>query len=200
MASLRGGSPIAATSWCFSALGLQGCNIAVTDHHWGNGALEGSQLAGARCVCSLAVPHQAGQVRALGLSARLHVFSLASAMSWLLQALIALKRDFQDVLAPDPGTPEHREALKQSIKERNDELAKPPGFRDEARLLWLTKRVLRLRIEVTQVVVTYIGLPQLLRTAVLAVAGGAPRPATDAPASCPAWGTCGALLPSHQTQ
>ncbi len=72
-------------------------------------------------------------------------------MSWLLQALVTLKRDFFDAIAPDPGTPEHLEALKQSIKERNDELAKPPGLRDEARLLWRTRRLLRLRTEASKV-------------------------------------------------
>ncbi|PRW56675.1 D-alanyl-D-alanine dipeptidase [Chlorella sorokiniana] len=51
---------------------------------------------------------------------------------------------------PAPGTPEHREALCRAQKERNDELGKPPGQRDEARLLELTKRVLRLRVEAGQ--------------------------------------------------
>lgn len=67
-------------------------------------------------------------------------------MSGWLQALAELLG-----IGPTPGTREHREVLFRSIKERNDELAKPPGRRDEARLLELSKRVLRLRIEAHQV-------------------------------------------------
>ncbi len=52
---------------------------------------------------------------------------------------------------PVPGTPEHREALFRAVKAKNDELAKPPEQRDEARLVELKKRVLRLRIEAIQV-------------------------------------------------
>lgn len=54
-------------------------------------------------------------------------------------------------LEPAPGTPEHREALFRAVKAKNDERAKPPGQRDEARLLELCKRVLRLRIQTMQV-------------------------------------------------
>ena len=50
-----------------------------------------------------------------------------------------------------PGTDERLEVLFRARKERNDELGKPPGQRDEARLLELTKRVLRLRAEWAQV-------------------------------------------------
>ena len=67
-------------------------------------------------------------------------------MSWVLQGLARLF-----IGEPTPGTPEHREALFRCIKERNDELAKPPGQRDEARLLELSKRVLRLRYQACQV-------------------------------------------------
>ena len=52
---------------------------------------------------------------------------------------------------PVPGTPEHREALFRAVKAKNDELAKPPEQRDEARLLQLKKRVLRLCVETLQV-------------------------------------------------
>lgn len=52
---------------------------------------------------------------------------------------------------PAPGTPEHREALFRVVKEINDERSKPPGQRDAARLLELTKRRLRLRIQALQV-------------------------------------------------
>ncbi|KAL4444312.1 hypothetical protein ABPG75_012049 [Micractinium tetrahymenae] len=54
---------------------------------------------------------------------------------------------------------EHREAFFRVVKERNDERAKPPGQRDEARLLELTKRQLRLRIEACQA-----KKPRLLRS------------------------------------
>lgn len=73
-----------------------------------------------------------------------------SAMSWLLQAL-AEWLGFEP--SPVPGTPEHREALCRVVKQVNDERAKPPGQRDEARLLELTKRRLRLTIPALQVVV-----------------------------------------------
>ncbi|KAL4444300.1 hypothetical protein ABPG75_012037 [Micractinium tetrahymenae] len=66
-------------------------------------------------------------------------------MSWVLHALAELLRS-----EPTPGTPEHREALFRAVKERNDERAKPPGRRDEARLLELEKRLLRLRIKAAQ--------------------------------------------------
>ena len=52
---------------------------------------------------------------------------------------------------PAPGTPEHREALLRAIKAENDEEAKPPGQRDELRLLELRKRSTRLTIEAAQV-------------------------------------------------
>ena len=68
------------------------------------------------------------------------------AMSGLLQALANMLG-----VEHTPGTPEHREALFRSIKERNDELAKPLGQRDQARLLEPSKRVLRLRIQACQV-------------------------------------------------
>ncbi|PSC74214.1 hypothetical protein C2E20_2651 [Micractinium conductrix] len=66
-------------------------------------------------------------------------------MSGLLQALANMLG-----VEHTPGTPEHREALFRSIKERNDELAKPLGQRDQARLLEPSKRVLRLRIQACQ--------------------------------------------------
>ncbi|PRW56998.1 D-alanyl-D-alanine dipeptidase [Chlorella sorokiniana] len=66
-------------------------------------------------------------------------------MPGLLQAL-ALALGFE----PAAGSPEHRELLYRARKERSDQLAKPPGQRDEARLLELTKRVLRLRAEAAQ--------------------------------------------------
>lgn len=67
-------------------------------------------------------------------------------MPGLLQALAGLLG-----IEPTPGTPEHRGALFRSVKEWNDELAKPPGQRDEARLLELSKRLLRFRIQSYQV-------------------------------------------------
>lgn len=67
-------------------------------------------------------------------------------MSWLLDTLTELLRS-----RPVPGTPEHKEAAYRAFKERSDERAKPPGQRDEARLLELDKRVVRLRIQSAQV-------------------------------------------------
>ena len=52
---------------------------------------------------------------------------------------------------PAPGTPEHREALCRAVKAKNDEQAKPAGKRDEAKLLELRKRVVRLTIQTVQV-------------------------------------------------
>ena len=52
---------------------------------------------------------------------------------------------------PAPGTPEHREAYFRAVKAKNDEQAKPAGQRDEAKLLELRKRVLRLGIQTVQV-------------------------------------------------
>lgn len=52
---------------------------------------------------------------------------------------------------PAPGSPEQREEYCRCVKARNDELRKPPGQRDEARVLQLTKRVLSLRILLCQV-------------------------------------------------
>ncbi|KAL4444303.1 hypothetical protein ABPG75_012040 [Micractinium tetrahymenae] len=75
-------------------------------------------------------------------------------MSWVLHALAELLRS-----EPTPGTPEHREALFRAVKERSDELAKPPGHRDESRLLELDKRVLRLNIKSCQA-----KKPRLLRS------------------------------------
>lgn len=67
-------------------------------------------------------------------------------MSGLLQALWSRLG-----IEPTPGSEEHREVVFRARKERNDERAKPPGQRDETRLLELTKRVLRLRAEWAQV-------------------------------------------------
>lgn len=62
-------------------------------------------------------------------------------LSWFLEILADLLRS-----EPIPGTPEHREAHFRVVKERNDERAKPPGERDETRLLELDKRVVRMRM------------------------------------------------------
>lgn len=49
-------------------------------------------------------------------------------------------------IPPVPDAPRHRDAMHRYMKERNEELAKPAGQRDSARLLQLTKRVLRMKI------------------------------------------------------
>ncbi|KAL4444327.1 hypothetical protein ABPG75_012064 [Micractinium tetrahymenae] len=56
----------------------------------------------------------------------------------------------EELFRPEPGTPEHREAVLRTVKQRSDERAKPSGQRDEARLLELDKRLLRLSIESRQ--------------------------------------------------
>jgi len=63
-------------------------------------------------------------------------------MSWVLQALARLLSG-----EPAPGTPEHRAALFRSVKERNEELSKPPEQRNQGRLLEVTQRNLRLRAQ-----------------------------------------------------
>lgn len=67
-------------------------------------------------------------------------------MSWFLHALTEWLRS-----ETVPGTPEHREAHARAFRERSDELRKPPGQRNEARVLELSKRCLRIRIRSCQV-------------------------------------------------
>ena len=55
-------------------------------------------------------------------------------------------------IPPLPGTFRYREAMHRCMKERNEELAKPAEQRDAARLLQLTKRVLAMRLEFSQVI------------------------------------------------
>lgn len=66
------------------------------------------------------------------------------ARAWLLEAASSL-------FGPIPGSRAHVDALFDTIKLRNDEMSKPAGQRDEARLLQLTKRVLRLVAERNEV-------------------------------------------------
>ena len=66
--------------------------------------------------------------------------ALERAASWLLEVLSWL-------FWPIPGSKVHDEAFCRAVKERNDELEKPEGERDEAVLLELTERMLRLQLE-----------------------------------------------------
>ena len=63
-------------------------------------------------------------------------------MSWLVDAVAEFLNG-----EPIPGTPAHREAVFQSVRERNAELTKPPEQRDTARVLEVTKRNMRLRAQ-----------------------------------------------------
>ena len=54
-------------------------------------------------------------------------------------------------IPPIPGTAKYRDALHRCMKQRNEELDKPAEQRDAARLLELTKRVLRMRINMFRV-------------------------------------------------
>lgn len=64
--------------------------------------------------------------------------------AWLLEAASLL-------FGPIIGSRAHVDALFDTAKLRNDELSKPAGQRDEARLLQLTKRMLQLTVERTEV-------------------------------------------------
>ena len=54
-------------------------------------------------------------------------------------------------IPPIPGSARYRDALNRCMKQRNEELDKPEEQRDAARLLELTKRVLRMRINMCRV-------------------------------------------------
>lgn len=62
------------------------------------------------------------------------------AVAWLLEAVSLL-------FGPNPGSQAHVDALFDTLKQRNEELSKPAEQRDEARLLQLTRRRLRLLAE-----------------------------------------------------
>ncbi len=71
---------------------------------------------------------------------------LERAASWLLEVLSWL-------FGPIPGSNAHLDAFDRVVKQRNDELEKPEGQgqKDEAVLLELTERMLRLQLERCQV-------------------------------------------------
>lgn len=68
----------------------------------------------------------------------------ARAPAWLLESLRWL-------FGPFPGSRAHLDLFYDTIRLRGEEARKPDGERDEARLLHLTKEMLRLRAERNQV-------------------------------------------------
>ncbi|PRW44894.1 DNA helicase exodeoxyribonuclease subunit A [Chlorella sorokiniana] len=74
--------------------------------------------------------------------------------TWQTHGALSRLRDLPPVLGEldpfDEALPLFPDWIKQTRKERNEELDKPASERDEARLLELTKRVLRLRAESAQ--------------------------------------------------
>lgn len=73
------------------------------------------------------------------------------AVAWLLETASLY-------FGPIPGTNAHVDALFNTFKLRDEELSKPAGQRNEARLLQLTKRGLRLLTERSEVSIGHWGL------------------------------------------
>ncbi|KAL4451754.1 hypothetical protein ABPG75_007416 [Micractinium tetrahymenae] len=71
------------------------------------------------------------------------VDALERAASWLREALSWL-------FGPIPGSDAHWQAFCRTVKQRNEELSKAEGQRDEVRLQELTKQMLRLQAERSQ--------------------------------------------------
>ncbi len=68
----------------------------------------------------------------------------SGAASWLLESLSWL-------FGPFPGSRAHVDLYFETVRLRHEELRKPEGERNEPRLLHLTKKMLRLESERTQV-------------------------------------------------